>query len=301
MNPTSGKKAHYTLWSLVAILAILLLFLAISSAQTGNRTEDSTQELLPAYDYTLKEEEKDIDDIVLFSDSGVTITALAMGRDENDYPYLEIAIDNQTESDIIPLVSYCAVNGVALQASVDGIVAAGDTVYRPLVFSDPFFSYAKQTEIGKLQIELSFMDAETESILSTDTTIHEIIFDAAVPLFDVKKLDNVIVLDNKDAYRIYYVGTTDLTEDDIVEFIFYIEDASDTPIYFESGDLMVNGIMQADYAFGAAAPGNGVFISVACDDDSYLENEIQEAVISFSFFDENYNNLYESGELRFQP
>ncbi|MCI5620978.1 MAG: hypothetical protein MR355_05370 [Lachnospiraceae bacterium] len=301
MNPTSGKKTNFTLWSLVAILAILLLFLAISSAQPSNRTDDSTQELLPAYDYTLKENEKDIDDVVLFSDSGVTITALAMGWDENNYPYLTVAIDNQSESDINPLVTYCAVNGVALQATIEGTVAYGETVFRPLVFSDPFFSYAKQTEIGKLQIELSFVDAETNSVLSTDTTIHEVIFDETIPLFDVKKLDNVIVLDNKDAYRIYYVGSTDLTEDDIVEFVFYIEDASETPIYFESGDLMVDGIMQADYAFGAVVPGNGVFVSVACDDDSYLENDIQEAVITFSFFDENYNNLYESGELHFQP
>lgn len=301
MKQSSDKKTHDTLWALVAILVFLLLFLAISSRRTDDQDEDSTQELLPAYEYTLQGDETDVEDVVLFSDSGVTITVLAMGRNEEHFPYLVTAVDNQSDHDIIPQVSYCAVNGVALQAAMEGTVKSGDIQYCPLTFSDSFFLFSEQTEIGTLQIELSFLDADTQELQSKDTTIHEITFREDVPSFDVSSLDNVIILDSEAEYRIYYVGTADLSEDEILEFVFYIIDDSETPIYFESGDLMVDGIMQADYTFGAVAPGNGVFVSVSCDDETYQEAEINEAMITFSFFDENYNNLYDSGELRFRP
>ena len=290
------------LWFFALGIAVLasgaVVLIHLRNMPQGNPVSDSPA---PSYDYPLQTGEEVIDRVILFSDSGVTITALALGFSSDHMPYSATAVENTCEVEIIPQVSYCAINGVAMRAHMDmnPTVPAGETVFCRLQVDDPFFAYAGFVRIENLQIELSFSDAETDALLSTDTHMHEITFSDAYEPFRAENLSDALPLDTENDYKIYYAGSSDLNSDHILDFIFYIECFDTAPIYFESGELFVNGIMQSDYAFGVIAPGNGSFVAIACDDDSIHEHGISDATIRFTFFDENYNLIYESEELSF--
>lgn len=302
MTQNEKPTRNHTFWFFLLGTAVLVSgAVVLIHLQHVKQENPKISSPSPAYDYPVQEGEKAIDRVVLFSDSGVTITALALGFSSDQMPYIVTAVENTCEVEIIPQVSYCAINGVAMHTymDMDQKVSAGETSLCHIQLDDPFFTYVGFTQIENLQIELSFCDAATAELLSTDTHIHEITFSYDYEPFHIEQLSGALTLDTEGDYKIYYAGSSDLNSDHILDFVFYIECSGTAPIYFESGDLFVNDIMQSDYAFGVIAPGNGSFVSVSCDDDSMHEHGISDAAIQFTFFDENYNLVYESEVLSF--
>ena len=251
----------------------------------------------------------DIDDVILFQDAGVTVTATELYYEsygDDIYPAVKVLIENGSASDISLSVDYCAVNGISTNAYLSDSVTAGKKANSSIELDSTDFANAGFTTIDDLQIQMSVYDPESYDTLSTDTSIHQVTFADSYKSFndkfvagEVDLAKNATLLTTDSGISIYYIGTTDVYDDGIVDFMFYIYNDSDTNTYIDAEDLSVNDFMQSDYSMGTAASKTGCFITVGCDDDSTPEDSIANAALTFSGYDDSYNTTFDTGSLTF--
>ena len=251
----------------------------------------------------------DIDDVILFQDAGVTVTATELYYEtygDDIYPSVKVLIENDSASDISLSIDYCAVNGISTNAFISDSVTAGKKANSTIDLDSTDFANAGFTTIDDLQLQMHVYDPESYDALSTDTSIHHVTFADSYKSFQDKftagELDyakNATLLTTDSGISIYYVGTTDVYDDGIVDFMFYLYNDSDTNLYLEASDLSVNDFMQSDYSMKTTASKTGCFITIECDDDSTPEESITNAAVSFSGYDDSYNTTFDTGSITF--
>lgn len=238
----------------------------------------------------------DIDDVVLFSEAGVTVTATDITYEnygDTVYPYVNVEIENSTDTDITIGVEYCAVNNVAMSGSYfDDSINAGKKSKSQLSIDSSVFSKCSFTDIGSIELQVNIYDKNTYDDIVEMSDLYKTTFDDSYTPFTASSLSDANLIVSESGIDFYYLGITDSYYDDSPCFLFYAENHSGQKAWVETDGFSINDYMQGDYDIDIVNDGNGALLLVEWDDDVNMD-ALEKADVKFEItFYDSYDVVY---------
>lgn len=238
----------------------------------------------------------DIDDVVLFSEAGVTVTATDITYEnygDTTYPSVNVEIENTSEYDVTIGVEYCAVNNIAMYGSYfNDSVNAGKKSKSSLSIDSSVFSKCAFTGIGNLELQVNIYDKNTYDDIVELSDLYQVTIDASYTPFTAASLSDANLIVSESGIDFYYLGVTDSYYDDSPCFLFYAENHSGRTVWVETDGFSINDYMQGDYDIELVNDGNGALLLVEWDDDVDVD-DLEKADVKFEItFYDTYDVVY---------
>lgn len=225
----------------------------------------------------------DIDDVVMYSENGVVITATDLVYEcygDTVYPYVNVLIENNTDRNLYISVDYCSVNNIAMSSYFGEVINANKKMETQIPVDSSYFSACRFTEIQNIQLALDISDDDTGDYIvdgEEAPLINTTFADSYTP-FDSDSLTNAEHIASTAGFDIYYLGVTEFIYDDEPCFLFYAENTSGHRAWVETDGFSVDDFMQSDYDIDTVENGNGTFLYLLCPDNL---DDIQQAAVTF--------------------
>lgn len=227
----------------------------------------------------------DIDDTVLYSENGVTITATDIEYSccgDTVYPYINVLIANDTDSDIDISLEYCSINNIAMSSYMYESVNAHKKAEAEIGVDSTLFSAFRFTEVECLQFTLDVYDSDSgEYLVDGDTQpLQTFTFSDSYTPVDANSFDNAELVASAGDIDFYYLGLTKSLYGDTPSFLFYAENHSGHLSWVETDDFSIDDYMQSEYDIDTVADGNGAFLLLPLPETTDVDT-VEQAAVTF--------------------
>lgn len=246
--------------------------------------------------YGYEDRDVDIDDVVLFSEADVTVTATSITYEnygDTVYPYVNVEIENNSTSDVTIGVDYCAVNNLAMSGSYfEDSVNAGKKSKSKLSIDSSVFSKCKFTDIGSIELQVNIYDKNTYEDIVEVSDLYKVTLDESYTPFTASSLGDANLIVSEAGVDFYYLGITTSYYDDSPCFLFYAENHSGQKAWVETDGFSINDYMQGDYDIDTVNDGNGALLLVEWDSDVNVDS-LEKADVKFEItYYDSYDVFY---------
>lgn len=243
----------------------------------------------------------DFEDTVVYDSNGVVVTATSITFYEdysgNQYPQINVVINNGSDSDVTVSVEYLSINGIVMDyPSLYQSVTAGLSAkaYIDCSYSDAYL-YADFDTLEYFTVCLNVYDNDYNDY----SDYYDFFTVDITGEFNLYGPDDSTLLLSQDGFDIYYLGTySDSYYGD--EFVFFVVNNNDLYVHVNTDDLAVDGFMQSyGYDSEYIYTYDGALFFVECDDDVDINN-VSSASIKFESYDmTTWNDVLETGSVSF--
>lgn len=242
----------------------------------------------------------DIEDAVIYSENGITITATSvdyMCFGDSVSPTVNLLIENDTDRNIYISTDYCAINNIAMDSYIYESVNAHKKLETDLTVNSALFSLCRFTDVGNIQLYLSIEDEDTsETLVESDHRSEATLNDSYTP-FGGDTMENAQLVASVEGCDFYYLGVSSSPwggSDPYFQFV--VENNTGRRIWAETDDYSTDDYMQNDYDIDTLEDGNCTFLFLECPDNM---DSIQQAAVTFEVTFYDTMDVYYSDEIVF--
>lgn len=242
---------------------------------------------------TSKPKDAQIEETVLFNDSGIKITAKSLTMDGFMGPELKLSIENTSGKNLTVQDRNTSVNGYMVDSLMSVDVADGKTANDSLTFMDTSLELCGIDVIATMEFSFTAFDADSwdDYITTEQITLKT---NSADSYTDTADHSGQLAYE-EDGIKIVIKGLTDDASILGQSVVVYIENNSDQNITVQTQDVSVNGFMvdpifSCDVVSGKRTVDSITFLSSELEENGIAD--IENIELSFNIFNsDTWNDI----------
>lgn len=296
------------------IMAALAMLLSVTSCGTVQAPEQSpaqneveegappTPDLPEELGENVHVEDKDIPSIeetVLLSGEGVTVTATEYIRDAISGDGIILSLRNTTDKDVGVSGKYLIVNDFILTKHISIVVPANDSIEEIIYFHSDRLEAAGIDTIGKVALQLELFHPKHFDKYYIGNLVE----------IQTSKIDEIDVIAESAGDEIYNKNGIRIFGRYMKEgpwgrcVMVYIDNNTDNTILFSNRDLIVNGTPVESWLYTEVLPGKKALDCIQLSDEVLKDTNIKEVKSVSTIFTgrnpETLNGVFESKRYEF--